>query len=62
MEIYICQECGEEFSKSQMDPDLLNDGYNYCKGCGDSLAQAGWDAVDPNHNYESYADWEDNEH
>lgn len=31
MEIYICQECGEEFSKSQMDSDLLNDGYNYGK-------------------------------
>lgn len=62
MKKYTCQECGGEFSKSQLDPDLLEGGDHYCKNCGNNLAQVGWDAVDPDHNFESFSDWDENGH
>lgn len=60
MKKYPCGECGEEFSKNQLDAEAFAAGDYYCKSCADFLAQAGWDAVDPDHNFESYEDWDEN--
>lgn len=60
MKKYICNECGGEFSKNQLDSELLVDGESYCKGCASSLMEAGRDFVDPNHNFDSYEDWDKN--
>lgn len=62
MKKYTCQEWGGEFSESQLDSEAFADGEFYCKNCSDFLAQAGWDAVDPNHNFESFGDWDENGH
>ena len=60
MKKYTCQECGGEFTKRELDSDGFEDGDYYCKNCSNFLAQAGWDAVDPDHNFESYEDWDEN--
>ena len=62
MKTYTCLECGEDFKKSQLDSDFFKEGEYYCKSCVDSLAEAGWDAVDPDHNFESFAAWDENGH
>ena len=60
MKKYNCEECGEDFSKNQLDPDAFKAGDYICEKCAYSLRQAAWDAVDPNHNFESYKDWDEN--
>ena len=60
MKKYPCGECGEEFSKGQLDSESFAGDSIYCKNCAAFLAQAGWDAVDPDHNFESYEDWDEN--
>ena len=58
--MYICNECGEEFSKKQLDSELLLEGESFCKECASSLMESGRDFVDPNQNYNSYEDWDKN--
>ncbi|MFS7391312.1 hypothetical protein AB6888_00400 [Carnobacterium maltaromaticum] len=62
MKTYPCVECGNDFKKNQLDPDFFKDGEYYCESCADSLAEAGWDSVDPDHNFESFEDWDENGH
>jgi len=57
---YICNECGGEFSKNQLDSELLAEGASYCKSCANSLMESAKDAVDPNDNFDSYEDWDKN--
>lgn len=57
---YTCQECGEEFSKSQLDKELFLEGEYYCINCAVFLIESARDAVDPDHNFTSYADWDEN--
>lgn len=59
MKKYVCGECGDEFSKKELDADMFEDGDYYCHSCAESLAQAGWDAVDADHDYDSYSDWDE---
>lgn len=61
MKKYSCNECGGEFSKNQLDSELLIDGEFFCKECASNLMEAGRDSVDPNHNFDSYEDWDKNE-
>lgn len=51
-----CKECGIEFYPEDLDED------GYCESCVDFLSEAGWDAVDPDHNFDSYNDWDENGH
>lgn len=60
MKKHICNECGGEFSKKQLDLELLEEGETLCKGCASSLMESGRDFVDPNHNFDSYEDWDEN--
>ncbi|MBO0421261.1 hypothetical protein JZO80_13935 [Vagococcus fluvialis] len=60
MKKYLCVECGYKVSKNKIDSENSYDGTYYCKDCTESLSQAGWDAVDPNHNFESFSDWDEN--
>lgn len=60
MKKYICDECSGEFSKNQLDSELLLENEIFCKDCASSLMEAGRDAVDPNHNFDSYKDWDEN--
>ncbi|MCM3358666.1 hypothetical protein [Psychrobacillus sp. MER TA 171] len=55
MKKYICNECGEEFSKNQLDSELLKDGESFCKGCANSLIEAGRDFEDPDNDF----DWDE---
>lgn len=58
--LYTCTNCGELKPKDEMEYDSLDSPSDYlCTSCGDELAEAGWDAVDPNHNFESFAAWDD---
>ena len=41
MKTYLCEECGDDFKKSQLDPDCFKDGEYFCKNCAESLAEAG---------------------
>lgn len=59
MKTYICEECGDNFSKGELNKECFDDDSYFCKGCASSLAQAGWDAVDPDHNFDSYSDWDE---
>lgn len=56
---YTCSECGDTFNKSEMDVESLGVGYDLCQGCAEDLARAGRDAVDPDHNFDSYEDWDE---
>lgn len=56
---YTCSECGDTFNKSEMDEESLGVGYDLCQGCAENLARAGRDAVDPDHNFDSYEDWDE---
>jgi len=49
MKKYICNECGGEFSKNQLDSELLASGETFCKDCTSSLIEAGRDFEDPDH-------------
>jgi len=60
MRKYTCQECGGDFSKSQLDKEMFSDGEYYCLNCADFLMESAWDAVDPDHNFNSYTDWDEN--
>lgn len=62
MKTYTCTECGGDFKKSQLDPEFFADDEYYCKNCTEALAEAGWDAVDPDHNFDSFEDWDENGH
>lgn len=55
-ETAACEECGVEHYKEDLDED------GYCESCVDFLSEAGWDAVDPDHNFDSYNDWDENGH
>lgn len=56
MKKYICNECGGEFSKNQLDSELLIEGESFCKGCASSLMEAGRDFEDPDWD----EDWDKN--
>ncbi|MDF2067373.1 hypothetical protein [Bacillus sp. Cr_A10] len=56
MKKYICNECGGEFSKNQLDSKLLIEGESFCKGCASSLMEAGRDFEDPDWD----EDWDKN--
>lgn len=60
MKKHICNECGGEFSKNQLDLELLEEGETFCKSCANGLMESGRDYVDPNHNFDSYEDWDEN--
>ncbi|MGX7389255.1 hypothetical protein ACWOF5_13705 [Carnobacterium divergens] len=60
MNVYKCEECGEKFKKEQLDPELFNEGEICCKNCTEFLLESGRDFVDPDHNYDSFEDWEEN--
>ncbi|XKE95414.1 hypothetical protein LG326_03515 [Metaplanococcus flavidus] len=60
MKKHVCNECGEEFSKNQLDLELFEEGEIFCKGCARSLMESGRDSVDPDHNFDSYEDWDKN--
>lgn len=65
MKKYTCSYCGDEYSKSQMDSESLEIGYAdkyLCKTCSHELLEAGRDAVDPDHNFSSFEDWDENGH
>ena len=47
MKKYICNQCGDEFSKNQLDAELLSSGESICKACTSSLIEAGRDFEDP---------------
>ncbi|WP_430616782.1 hypothetical protein IGJ66_000479 [Enterococcus sp. DIV0176] len=47
MEKFTCQECGNEFKKSELDRDFFDDGEYYCQACTLFLLQCGQDAIDP---------------
>lgn len=49
-----CRECWIETD------DVDEDGF--CGSCSRFLTQSGWDAVDPDHNFDSYNDWDENGH
>ncbi|GMA05149.1 hypothetical protein GCM10025878_02200 [Leuconostoc gasicomitatum] len=59
--LYTCINCGSDYPKSQMEAETLDDQEGYlCTFCADQLAEDGRDAVDPDHNFESYEDWDEN--
>lgn len=60
MKTYECGECGEVFKKSQIDFEASYDDMYYCNSCSEFLAEAGRDAVDPDHNFDSFFDWDEN--
>ena len=62
METYTCEECGFEFTEDELDRDSFNSGDYYCKRCADFLMDSGWDAVDPNHEFDSFSDWDERGH
>lgn len=65
MKMYTCSYCGQEFTKSQMDSETLEIGDKdqyLCDGCSDELLEAARDAVDPDHNFSSFEDWDENGH
>ncbi len=62
METYTCEECGGTFEEYQLDSDSFKEGSYYCHSCSDDLMNAGWDAVDPDHNFESFSDWDERGH
>ena len=48
-----------------MDSESLEIGYAdeyLCKTCSHELLEAGRDAVDPDHNFSSFEDWDENGH
>jgi len=63
MRHYKCSACGNTYIKDEMDKDSLYDIDSFlCMSCANELAQAGWDSVDPAHNYSSFEDWDENGH
>lgn len=59
MKKYTCEECGEEFAKRQLDSESFEEDEYVCKPCSKFLLQAGRDAVDPDHHYSSFQDWDE---
>lgn len=60
---YTCTNCGESKPKDEMESYSLTDSSEYlCISCGNELAGAGWDAVDPDHNFDSFSDWDERGH
>ena len=65
MKMYTCNYCGQSFAKKDMDSESLERGMEdeyTCKACFSELSQAAWDAVDPDHNFSSFSDWDANGH
>ncbi|MEG0619008.1 MAG: hypothetical protein RR557_06905 [Bacilli bacterium] len=62
MKRYNCSECGDSFSKNQLDPEMFKAKEYFCISCSEALLEEGWDSVDPDHNFQSFADWDENGH
>lgn len=37
--MYTCEECGNEFTKEQLEPESFSDGDYYCFSCSNFLAE-----------------------
>lgn len=59
MKTYTCEECGDEFTRKKLDSELFKEGHFFCKSCSDFLIESARDFVDPNHNFDSYEDWDE---
>ncbi|MBL1227120.1 hypothetical protein [Enterococcus sp. BWR-S5] len=62
MKKYECENCGEKFKKEELCSDSFKEGTYYCRSCSDELMDAGWNAVDPDHNFDSFSDWDEHGH
>ncbi|WP_436667486.1 hypothetical protein [Latilactobacillus sakei] len=62
MKLYVCEGCGDKFTKGELDLESFSMGDIYCTTCSDELMQAGMDAVDPNGEFSSFDDWDENGH
>lgn len=62
MHKYVCEECGGTFYKEELSPESFAEGEYYCLSCDSFLAESGWDAVDPDHNFDSFNDWDERGH
>ncbi|PLS38353.1 hypothetical protein CYV26_06490 [Carnobacterium maltaromaticum] len=62
MKTYQCSECGESFSKKELDSELFKESEYFCISCTREFAEAAWDYVDPDHNFESFEDWDEKGH
>lgn len=47
MEKFTCQECGNEFTKSELDIEFYSEGEYYCQACSSFLLECEQDAIDP---------------
>ena len=47
MKTYNCSECGDSFSKNQLDPEMFKAKEYFCISCTEALLEEGWDSVDP---------------
>lgn len=57
MKTFTCTECGESKRKDEIESYSLRDSSEYlCISCGTQLVEAGWDSVDPDHNFDSFDD------
>ena len=59
MNLYTCEDCGEEVEKNQLDQDFFEEDTYICKNCSNDLLQAALEAVDPDHNFKSFEDWDE---
>lgn len=65
MKMYTCNYCEQQFPKSEMASWSLERGQEdeyTCESCDLELSAAGRDAVDPDHNFSSFEDWDKNGH
>lgn len=60
--VHYCLECEREIQEDELNSD--NEGFDgyYCSSCADNLGHSGWDVVDPDHNFDSFSDWDENGH
>lgn len=62
MKTYPCSECSESFSKKKLDSELFKENEYFCISRTRELADAAWDYVDPDYNFESFEDWDEKGH
>ena len=55
-EMVACCECGGKYYIEDLDED------GCCDSCASFLADCAWDAVDPDHNFSSFDDCNENGH
>lgn len=59
--LYECSECGELFTKHEIDWEGSDESYEsyYCHNCSRFLEQCGIDAMDPDgFGYDEYGNWD----